>query len=394
MVKCAYWPLRPSPQKDESLASWFARLSLANGLRPTELLPVVVPGIHPSRRDIDRFACSTLIDALSTNTGVPQATLETMHFGHWHGRLYNVDHGRGVLQWFLPLQPNESRRLYGQQFCPHCLADDKRPYLRLDWRLSFVSACPRHRTVLIDRCPNCRAPLRAMGLPLGGALHICGTCGTNLTQGKNEREDRASRPLLNAQKALLDLAGKESAHLGDYGIVDTMTIFDVLRRLLQVLASRSTALPLRVQVLRNVRLDLSPTSVPRLREFHLFNPRARSVLVCLAWWLLQDWPARFVDSCKAAGITTRDLIKLKQTSPAEYAEPVATYFARPAPTPKEQSPRLPGSARWGTHRYWKLDGVSSTTRAAARRAARANGENVGAWVEKVLRKELLQFPLA
>jgi len=48
-------------------------------------------------------------------------------------------------------------------------------------------------------------------------------------------------------------------------------------------------------------------------------------------------------------------------------------------------------APYGTHRYWKLDGISPDVRAAAKRAAHKEGENVGAWVNKALRHKLQQL---
>lgn len=43
---------------------------------------------------------------------------------------------------------------------------------------------------------------------------------------------------------------------------------------------------------------------------------------------------------------------------------------------------------YGTHRYWKLDGVSPETRAKVKKAAKLAGENVGSWVERALREKL------
>ncbi|MBB3196886.1 TniQ family protein [Roseateles terrae] len=37
--------------------------------------------------------------------------------------------------------------------CPHCLGEDM--YLRTGWEHCYVTACPTHRTVLVERCPAC-----------------------------------------------------------------------------------------------------------------------------------------------------------------------------------------------------------------------------------------------
>ncbi|WP_321150951.1 TniQ family protein [Aeromonas jandaei] len=48
---------------------------------------------------------------------------------------------------------------FGMQYCPLCLGEDKEPYYRLSWRLAFYTFCPRHQTLLLDRCHACGAPV-------------------------------------------------------------------------------------------------------------------------------------------------------------------------------------------------------------------------------------------
>jgi transcriptional regulator with XRE-family HTH domain len=40
-------------------------------------------------------------------------------------------------------------------YCPHCYADDPKPYERLLWLLGPVTVCPVHRCRLLDSCPHC-----------------------------------------------------------------------------------------------------------------------------------------------------------------------------------------------------------------------------------------------
>ena len=111
--------------------------------------------------------------------------------------------------------------------------------------------------------------------------------------------------------------------------------------------------------------------------------------------MVQDWPYRFVKACKASGITSRDLLKRRQSAPYVFEEPVRKYLMdkkeqmdhtvdTDLSNPKEKSyPKLSGQCR-----YWKLDGVSSDIREAAKVAAHMQGENIGPWVDKVLREKL------
>lgn len=46
-----------------------------------------------------------------------------------------------------------SLRLTAPKICPGCLRDGK--YTRKIWDLAAFTCCPQHRSLLIDRCPNC-----------------------------------------------------------------------------------------------------------------------------------------------------------------------------------------------------------------------------------------------
>jgi hypothetical protein len=44
--------------------------------------------------------------------------------------------------------------------CPSCLRNDgDSPYIRKLWELTPVTACPFHKCLLLDECPNCRKPI-------------------------------------------------------------------------------------------------------------------------------------------------------------------------------------------------------------------------------------------
>lgn len=59
--------------------------------------------------------------------------------------------------------------------CPDCLQEQD--ICRIEWDFSFVTACPRHERLLIDRCPGCLSSI-SWQRP---AVNICG-CGTYLTE--------------------------------------------------------------------------------------------------------------------------------------------------------------------------------------------------------------------
>ena len=147
---------------DETFSSWFARLAAGNGLSPAELYRVAKAGAHPRPRDLDRYVEPDLQATLAERTGIEAEPLRQAAFTRWAGLVFEEDDGRNKLYW-LPLAGTEnSKRSFGQQFCPACLREDSVPYLRLSWRLGFVTACAQHRTLLADRCPGCGEPVQIL----------------------------------------------------------------------------------------------------------------------------------------------------------------------------------------------------------------------------------------
>lgn len=64
-------------------------------------------------------------------------------------------------------------RLRADAICPACLAESV--HIRAHWGHAYVTACPQHRTVLIDRCPACNDWLH----PTRDRIEQC-ACGQDL----------------------------------------------------------------------------------------------------------------------------------------------------------------------------------------------------------------------
>lgn len=91
------WPFRPRLVDDETFASWFSRTAWANGLSPTELYPIALPGARMFRIDLDRYACDELINNLYSRTVVPSDDLWPRTLDRWAGHLFEGDDARGKL---------------------------------------------------------------------------------------------------------------------------------------------------------------------------------------------------------------------------------------------------------------------------------------------------------
>ena len=409
------WPFRPRPLEDESFASWFARTAWANGLDPSELYAVALPGARMFRIDLDRFACGELIENLSAHTGAPADDLWARTLQAWAGRLFDHDDGHNKLIWLPPAGTHQTSKSFGQQVCPRCLQEDAVPYLRQHWRFSFVTTCKTHGILLIDRCPSCAAPIQPLYTPVSaGAMYTCWKCGHDFREVVTQHEDNHA-----AQQTLLQIVDEGWGQLEGYGSVYALNYFRILWTIYRLLATGRFALPLREWIDDTE----PPTGIPRIKEIERLNPRCRHALVIMALGLMQDWPHRFMTACVDVGISSRVLLKNSQQMPFALWEPITQYLSEPVgkitrsdiknakASLKAQDVRptyralqnllgmhfhanrqlaLPAYKHvpYGTDRYWKLDGISPQTRAAAKRMAKQEGENIGAWVDKTLRHAL------
>ena len=417
-VGSGLWPLRPALLPDETFSSWFARLATGHGLSPAELYRVAKVGAHPRPRDLDRYVEPDLQALLAERTGMPEEMLRDATFTRWNGRVFEEDDGRNKLYW-LPLAGSEnSKRSFGQQFCPACLREDGIPYLRLAWRLGFVTACTRHRTQLADRCSGCGEPVQILRTMPDKAIR-CWKCGLDLARVPPGTAVDDSD--LERQGRLLEIAVAGWTPLGAYGPVYSFVYFRILMLVFRLLATGRLSDPLRSWTAR--RIGIAPLNVPRIKQVELLNPRSRHDLLALAVHLLDDWPRRFIEACETVGITKTHLIKGDRFYPFAFTHAVdwhlknsvrvvrpdevhagiaylkagnrpATFRAltdlfgvKPA-THRGLAEAATHHARYGHGRYWKLDGVSSDIRLAVRAAAVRSGESLSAWVEVALRKAL------
>lgn len=155
------WPAHPKPLPDELLTSWFVRVAEANGIKLQTLTWMLFGyGRSPWQRDVDRLAPAWFLDTICERTGLSLEEASSATLDAYRGRLYSKPRTSGMLRWILPIgSEGASRRGFGMQFCPECLARDAAPYYRKRWRLALYTYCPDHGNLLYDACPACGAPV-------------------------------------------------------------------------------------------------------------------------------------------------------------------------------------------------------------------------------------------
>ena len=80
------------------------------------------------------------------------------------------------------------------RFCPICLCGSPL-YFRREWRLAFVTVCPRHRQLLWEQCEACQAPCLFTRLDLPYPLGCCHYCHRHLTLVSKEAPKEATLPI-------------------------------------------------------------------------------------------------------------------------------------------------------------------------------------------------------
>ena len=191
------WTLAVALLADESLSSWLVRASLAHGCEPSTLTDWLWPGARTWTTDVDRGVTEDQCRALARASGIDAEAIEGASLAPLAARITDdATPPPGRWPWVLTLGARGVRRSGGSQLCPACLAEDAKPYLRIEWRLAWHTACEHHRTGLHDRCPECASALSPHRLGAdAGHIARCATCGFDLREA-------ALRPFAESALAL------------------------------------------------------------------------------------------------------------------------------------------------------------------------------------------------
>jgi hypothetical protein len=125
------WPIRYKPFPDELLSCWLVRLAHGHGLKVQTFCNLMFGNRRQVwNRDIDRLAPAWLVDELILRTGTSPELAWGTTLHAYEGILYSKFQMSGTLRWILALKVyHRTRKGYGLQFCPACLAEDQVPIL-------------------------------------------------------------------------------------------------------------------------------------------------------------------------------------------------------------------------------------------------------------------------
>lgn len=220
-------PGHVAPVEGEALLSWVAAISAVLGTTPRVFCR---DALHIDVRQNPgwwRRPASTTLVRIGSLTGLDLDRLAGMTLDGWAAAPGDDDPDRFAAKRWTTGAGGE--RLARMDVCALCLAEARRPYLRLTWTLGWTGACPRHGTVLTSRCPSCGTKPRLRGLNGSKPIDLrCGRCDATLS----DAEGTPAHPAVLALQAAL-IAGKQSGTviLPGIGALDwstAMALADVL----------------------------------------------------------------------------------------------------------------------------------------------------------------------
>lgn len=155
-----------TPYADESLSGYVIRLTEVNDYdTPSWILQLA--GIQDYVQHKVGFSFNDRLNLL------PLASLTGIEVSQLRSLIYQpVDHSKrkfGDYLVFGSLTPRFIIRPRSFKICPSCLRETA--YVRKIWELTPVTACPIHRCLLLDQCPNCKRRL-----PYNRNTVSCCTC--------------------------------------------------------------------------------------------------------------------------------------------------------------------------------------------------------------------------
>lgn len=321
-------PVRCQPLPDELLSSWLIRLAWLNAekLHTFQQRFWAHPGI-PWNRNIDLTLSEDAMANIFEMTLVTREALAGHTLREYLGKLFESIDTSGNAKGILASRHRGQKVLgFGLQLCPDCLLLNSIPYFRVWWKVAYIVVCPIHNRLLIDACPRCQRPITYHEADFGRALlperiptSFCATCQYDWRAKMHGEEVLLTDKFMEWQKQILEALETGWIKNNQMDPLYALSYFEGLRLLIRLVAADGHCERLR-QVLAK-EIGMLPLGVAHAGNQNLFGGLRlgdRLYLLRYVFWLLQEWPERFLWAIKTAELTFSYINYYRDQSPLPY----------------------------------------------------------------------------
>jgi len=338
LMEAPVLPVRCQPLSDELLSSWLIRLAWLNG----EKLHIFRRRFwkhtgSPWSRNIDLTLPDDALVSVSKMTLTTHELLLQHMLRGYLGKLFDyIDPYGGVQQGMLVSCLRGQKVLgFGLQLCPDCLQSGTVPYFKRCWKVDYLVTCPIHRRLLIDACPYCHQPLAYHLADFGKSLlpkriptSFCAGCGYNWSEEIPQQDELITDAFFEWQERILMALETGWFEDNQIGPLYALSFFKGLHTLIRLIASNGHSSQLRQVIAKE--LGILPLGIACTNNQNLFGGLRlgdRLYLLRYVFWLLQEWPERFIWATKMAKLTFSYIDFYKKQSPLPYWVAFAAILA-------------------------------------------------------------------
>jgi TniQ protein len=184
------------------------------------------------KRDIDLTANDEFLEVLSYKSGLPSKDLLNLTLRSYDSFLAESISTVAANHLIQPLgNYGRMTTMFGLRFCPLCLRDDKIPFFRKTWRLTFSTACIKHRCFLLDRCQKCNSSVSIFRRFYDNGFPQCYKCGAKYKNATPELIPTDSRGLKTIEQLnnILDSGVFPFANRYTYSFVFFEMLYKVIK---------------------------------------------------------------------------------------------------------------------------------------------------------------------
>lgn len=294
-------PVKYEPFEGELFSSFISRVALKYDISARHFISLILGDrkfLQVGYRDPDLYIKDELLKIIAFKTRNEFEQLYDTTLKSYQGILFESveENGRTINTIpYIDRFKNEGGvpQKYGVKICPLCLKEEKEPYFKKLWRISFYNACHIHGIVLLDKCPKCGAPIRIIPT-FSQEFASCFKCGFRF---KNVSEyAKASNEHINAIRGLLKVIEDGYFQTADGDKINSLAFFIAFRFM-----ARWVAKVMRTKNIKSSEINLA---------VEYLSLEDKLTIYTTAWEAFKTFPYSFRRFISESGLTIRKMASI------------------------------------------------------------------------------------